>query len=145
MTKETFNEIVWRLVSQERMTTTVIDNHHAYGIISDRVASFWEQVRLLNPGDDQEIILGSLIAISAFAQICAEQLGLIDEQHGVDQTRKNMEKDNEEVLLLLESLVSSMSTGKKPAERLQRDTPRYSFEFNGDLVKSLNERIKELK
>ena len=114
----------------------VVDNHHAYGIIKDRVDSFWEQVRLIQPDDDQLMVLGGLIAIAAYAQLAAENLSLVPEQHGRDESIDEANQIIANKTNLLQELVGRIDAEKQTLPSLQKGVPRYSFEFDKEFLES---------
>jgi len=132
MNRDTFEKLVWDVVKDQRNQTMVVDNFHAYGIIKNRVDSFWEQVRLLQPDDDQLMILGGLVAIAAYAQLAAENLALAPEQLGYDDRHEAAEQDAIEAGGVFHRLISTINQSKQPVRSLQKGTPRFAFEFNAD-------------
>lgn len=143
--RETFNEMVWRFVEKFKDQTLVVDNDHAYAIIRRKLDDWWLHVRSIAPDDDQIQVLGGLVAIAGMAQLSAEGLRLADEQAGIDETRKNLEGDRQKVWDVLESVVLSIGKSSEPTERLQRDTPRFKFEFGEDWFEALQEQVQSLK
>jgi hypothetical protein len=86
MTQPTFDRLLWDAVKDYRNSTMVVDNHHAFAIIKDRLDSFWEQVRLAQPDEDQQMVLGGLLGIAMAAQLAAENLTLVPEQLEIDDS-----------------------------------------------------------
>jgi len=140
----TFDKIVWEVVKDERDRTMVVDNHHAYAIIKDRLDSLWEHIRLQSEDDDQEMVLGGLAALAATAQLCAENLALVKEQHGVDETQTIAEQEAAEAKRILVGLFSFLHNNKMPDKSLQRGTTRYRLEFDEHQLASWRQEVQEL-
>jgi len=132
--KETFDKLVWEVVQELREKTTTLDNHHAYAIIKDRLDSLWEQARLLQPTDDQRTILGGLVAIAATSQLAAENLSLAPEQLGRDETADKAEDRVTEIQESVRQMMFELTQSSKRIPSLQRDIPRYAFEFGDDFI-----------
>jgi hypothetical protein len=130
MRRETFDRLVWSVVQSEREKTMVVDNFHAYAIIKDRVDSFWEQVRLMQPDDEQIMVLGGLVAIAAYAQLAAENLAFTPEQKGVDTSADDAERAAHDAKTMLHSFINTIAAHKKRISPLQKGVDRYVFEFD---------------
>lgn len=141
----TFEKLVWELVADQRNKLLVVDNHHVYGIIKDRVDSFWEQVRLLQPDDDQIMVLGGLVAIGAYAQLSAESLGLISEQPagGSDARCEAAEQQAGNILQKCYDIIDMIDRNKVSTRSLQKNMPRYIFEFDGKLLDTLKQEVDD--
>jgi hypothetical protein len=144
MMKETFEQLVWSLVEEKRDETLVVDNHHAYGIIRDRVDSLWEQIRLLQPDDDQLMVLGGFVALAAYTQLAAEKLMLVPEQLRSDDRHKVAEKNAEDARKQLRELLIRIDREKRPIQALQKGVKRYALEFNEDTLESWRRLIEDL-
>jgi len=142
--KPTFDKYVWELVNDRRLETLVVDNYHAYGIIKDRLDSLWEQIRLLNPDDDQSPIFGGLIALAAYSQLVAEGLDFVPEQVTADERHVAAEKDAQEAQTAFRNLVATIDRHKKSTRSLQRGTPRFAYEFDEDFMIALRQQAEDL-
>lgn len=143
--KQTFDKLLWEAVQEYRDKTMVVDNHHAYGIIKDRVDSFWEQVRLLQADDDQMMILGGLLGIAMSCQLCAENLSLTHEQMGVNDSADLAEQEADAAKALYRDLMQHIETNKHRIESLQKGTTRYAVEFDEHELAELRQTLEELE
>jgi hypothetical protein len=143
--QETFDRLVWSLVQAEREKTMVVDNLHAYAIIKDRVDSFWEQVRLMQPDDEQIMVLGGLVAIAAYAQLAAENLAFTPEQKGVDESADDAQQAAHDAKTMLHRFVNALDFNKRRISPLQKGVERYVFEFDESLLNTLVSQIESLK
>jgi len=145
MRRKTFEKLVWALVQEDREKVLVVDNHHAYGIIKDRVDSFWEQVRLLQPDEDQLMVLGGLVALSAYAQLAAENLSLVPEQQCRDESADAAEDAADLARRRFCELIMRLDSSKKPIPELQRGTARFAFEFDEHTLEAWRTQAMELE
>ncbi len=143
MMKETFEQLVWGVVDDERDSTLVVDNFHAYAIIKNRLDSFWEHVRQLEPDGDTLPLLGGLVATSAYAQLAAEALGLVRPQLTADDRHQAAEDAADKARNAFRSLVHTIIRDKKAVRPIQRGTPRFAFEFDEDVLLALQRQAFE--
>jgi hypothetical protein len=133
--KPTFNQHVWDLIEKERNSTVVVDNLHAYAIIKDRLDVFWQIARQLDDEDDQMAVLGALIGIGSGAQLAAEGLGLVPEQLRGEVRETDAERRVDAAHQIFSRIVATIDQEKKQVRSLQRDTPRFAFEFDLDTLR----------
>lgn len=145
MTTPTFEKLVWELVKDDRDKVLVVDNHHAYAIIKDRIDSFWEQVRLAQPDENQLVVLGGLVAMAAYAQLSAENLSLVPEQQSRDETADAAEEEAKQAKGQLKDLLLQVLRGSRPIKELQRGVKRYAFEFDEHTANALKGLVGELE
>jgi len=141
MSKKTFDELVWKLVKQEKLTTMVVDNFQAYAIIKDRLDTFWEQVRLMEPDDDHIMLVGALVNLAATAQLMAEGLYLLPEQQRADERYAEAEAETDNTKAAMRSLVHRIDTEKKKVKSLQLGTDRFAYEFNRSVIDELKQQV----
>jgi hypothetical protein len=143
--QETFDRLVWSLVQSEREKTMMVDNFHAYAIIKDKVDSFWEQVRLMQPDDEQIMVLGGLVAIAAYAQLAAENLAFTPEQKGVDESADDAQQAAHEAKTMLDRFMNMLHVHGRRIPSLQKGIDRYSFEFDDTHLAAWTSQIVSLK
>jgi predicted component of type VI protein secretion system len=144
---KTFDEHVWDLVHRDRISAVVVDNHHAYGIIQDKVETFWEQVRLAaaRPDEDSDtMVLASLLSVAATVQLMAEGLALVPEQQTSDERHLQAEAKIEELQKFIRGLLGAMRRQCKGIAPEQRGTNRYAFEFNEGLLEELEQQLEDI-
>ncbi len=141
---QTFEKLVWEIVKDCREKIMVVDNHHAYGIIKDRLDSFWEQVRLLQEDDDHHLmILGGLISLSAYTQLAAENLSLVPEQLSRDESADAAEQKAEEAKETLRNFIHMIDQRKQSIKPLQKGMKRFSLEFDDDTLLAWKSQVEE--
>ncbi len=144
MINETFEKMVWKMVQGDKEKVMVVDNHHAYGIIKDRMDSFWEQVRLQQPDEDQIMVLGGLIALAAYAQLAAEDLSLVPEQLGRDESADAAEKEADDVKQFLRGFMDMLERNKQPIKPLQKNIKRFALEFDAVTLENWRNQVREI-
>jgi len=139
---KTFNELVWELVSQARINSIVVDNHHAYGIILHGVDSLWDQMRSLGPEDDHQVLLPAFVNLAVCTQLAAENLALVPEQTDIDDRYKDAEKKVEDLKTLLRVIINSMDAHKQPARAHQLGSNRFAYEFDESFLDTLKQNLE---
>lgn len=90
------------------------------------------------------MVLGGLVALAAYSQLAAENLSLISEQLGKDESRSAAEKENVKLKELLRQIVMTIEQQKHGIKSLQLGTQRFAFEFGMDTLNTWKQQIEEL-